>query len=1177
MKLLRLDLLAVGPFTGETLEFPPDSGSTTPSSTGGLHIVYGPNEAGKSSALRAVRHALFGFPARTTDSFRHPNTNLRVGALLEAADGSRLEFIRRKANAKTVRGPDDADPIDETRLTTLLGGIDAEAFARRYGIDHDELRRGGEAIARGQGEIADILFAAGAGLADVRAVQSRLDERAAELFKYRGKVSTINQLLSRLTDVRKAMKEASLSTSEWIKCEKSLHEETARQGKLLDELSALRAAAGRLDRARRSIPLVAKRRGLLDEFATVADAALLPDTFTGDRRETETRLSKAKQDLAEATREIERIEAELAQVRVPTPLLEQRAAIADLHTRLGGHTKAADDRPGLVLKLEDLKSRAESLLAELGRPRQWDQAESLKLPKPRRQRIQDLGADFARLIEKKRAGDDLAAKLREELARVREGLERVLPAQDMADLDRAIKQAQKEGDLDDKQRTLWMERERLRQSLETGLAALPLFRGTTLDIARMSIPSAETVDRFENEWADATRAVQEIDKSLRDLDRKRAGIAREREALRLEGEVPSEADLTAARTERSNAWEMVVTAWQEGRRLDDAAAATSRDTFLATMARADTLADRLRREAERVEKRARLDAELMETEQSVAREQVRRDEAVAAEADVAGRWRDLWTRLEIEPLPPREMRVWRTRQQALAADAVRLEALSGELSQVTDRVTGLRGLLANRLARFNPPPESAEESLSTTLDRAVETRERVQRDARQREASEKRRAELEAQLADAERSTRRTDEDLAGWKTEWTEAVSVLGLGGDARPSEANAVVTAVDELFALLKEARDLESRIAGIDADAEGFRTEVASLVAQVASDLAPSPAERLVRELHDRLDRAGKDQTQVQAWERQLRKERTRHATATADIAACRAKLDQLRALAGGVPDERLHEAEEQSRRRREIETELRQVERQLLELAGAATLDEWLAESAQWDADRVAADLDRLGREIGEVELAYKSASEHVGEHRGKLADMNGGHKAADLQGQSELLLAGIRSHAEDYVRLRLAGAVLTRAMERFRESAQDPVLARASALFSTLTLNAFSGLRQDFDDKGTHVLLGLRAGSGETVSVDGMSDGTCDQLYLAVRLALLEPTLANREPLPVIVDDILVLFDDDRAVAALKVLAEFAERTQVIFFTHHGRIVELAESALPAGTAHVVRLDRRSAG
>ena len=172
-------------------------------------------------------------------------------------------------------------------------------------------------------------------------------------------------------------------------------------------------------------------------------------------------------------------------------------------------------------------------------------------------------------------------------------------------------------------------------------------------------------------------------------------------------------------------------------------------------------------------------------------------------------------------------------------------------------------------------------------------------------------------------------------------------------------------------------------------------------------------------------------------------------------------------------------------------------------------------------------------------------------------MDGNGRAAEAHAQVEHLLAVIRSDADQYVRLRLATIVLTRSIERFRENSQGPVVERAGEIFAAMTLGAFSGLRADFDDKGKAALVGVRASSGQSVSVDCMSDGTCDQLYLALRLALLESYLSDHEPIPFIVDAILIQFDDDRAVASLKALAELSKTTQVIFFTYHEHLVDLA--------------------
>jgi len=99
---------------------------------------------------------------------------------------------------------------------------------------------------------------------------------------------------------------------------------------------------------------------------------------------------------------------------------------------------------------------------------------------------------------------------------------------------------------------------------------------------------------------------------------------------------------------------------------------------------------------------------------------------------------------------------------------------------------------------------------------------------------------------------------------------------------------------------------------------------------------------------------------------------------------------------------------------------------------------------------------------------------------------------------------------------------------------------------------------EVDEKGATVLVGVRPGGREIVGVGNMSEGTADQLYLATRMASLEAYLEQNEALPFVIDDILIQFDDERAVATLKVLGELSGRTQVIFFTHHRHLLELAK-------------------
>ena len=86
----------------------------------------------------------------------------------------------------------------------------------------------------------------------------------------------------------------------------------------------------------------------------------------------------------------------------------------------------------------------------------------------------------------------------------------------------------------------------------------------------------------------------------------------------------------------------------------------------------------------------------------------------------------------------------------------------------------------------------------------------------------------------------------------------------------------------------------------------------------------------------------------------------------------------------------------------------------------------------------------------------------------------------------------------------------------------------------------------------------------------MSEGTRDQLYLALRLAALELHLARNVALPFVADDLLVNFDDRRAAAALGCLADLSEHTQVLYFTHHRHLLDLAREAV-GGDLNVIEL------
>ena len=114
MRINRLDLLRYGRFTNVSLPFPKANSD--------LHVIFGPNEAGKSTSLAAIEDLLFGIPHNSPYNFIHDYGTMRMGGTLEH-EGKLLDVRRRKGNRDTLLAPDDNPlPAGDSALAPFLGG-----------------------------------------------------------------------------------------------------------------------------------------------------------------------------------------------------------------------------------------------------------------------------------------------------------------------------------------------------------------------------------------------------------------------------------------------------------------------------------------------------------------------------------------------------------------------------------------------------------------------------------------------------------------------------------------------------------------------------------------------------------------------------------------------------------------------------------------------------------------------------------------------------------------------------------------------------------------------------------------------------------------------------------------------------------------------------------------------
>jgi len=233
--------------------------------------------------------------------------------------------------------------------------------------------------------------------------------------------------------------------------------------------------------------------------------------------------------------------------------------------------------------------------------------------------------------------------------------------------------------------------------------------------------------------------------------------------------------------------------------------------------------------------------------------------------------------------------------------------------------------------------------------------------------------------------------------------------------------------------------------------------------------------------------------------------------------------------------------------------------LAKIGAGTEIEEIIRQAEAIEADQLPGRIEILQRDITErIHPEINGISQAIGELNNKLATMDGSAGAAKIAEEMQEELARMRRLARRYALVKLASKILQLEIERYRETHQDPVLRIGSRYFREMTLGSFGGLRTDVDDKGAPVLIGLRPGDIR-VPVEGMSSGTRDQLFLALRLATLEYRLESHEPMPFIVDDVLINFDDQRARATLQALAKLSVRNQVILFTHHRQLIAEVEN------------------
>ncbi|MEX1327517.1 MAG: chromosome segregation protein SMC, partial [Desulfobacterales bacterium] len=378
----------------------------------------------------------------------------------------------------------------------------------------------------------------------------------------------------------------------------------------------------------------------------------------------------------------------------------------------------------------------------------------------------------------------------------------------------------------------------------------------------------------------------------------------------------------------------------------------------------------------------------------------------------------------------------------------------------------------------------------------------------------------------------------------------------DVHPEQATEAFDQLLAFFEKLDKSEELRKRIYGIDQVSEKFEKKVFEIADGIGFKRDGQTPITIAAQLNRGLNEAREARASLQKIKIQEKEIAEEIEDADIVIRFAQAQLARLRDQARVETDGELETAGERSRKMRELQQKLDTIEQELTRNGDGLSIPEMEKEANESDIDAIEGELESVSSELKILQANRDTLRDHRQTLRNEIKAKDGSALAANASEEAEQQLATMVSGVEQYLRLQIAALILEQRIEDYRKKNQAPVLARAGELFSKLTLGSYANLRDELDDSGTPILLGVRPNDAE-VSVDGMSDGTRDQLYLALRLATLEQHLTKGEPMPFVVDDILIGFDDHRTRVCLEVLAELALSTQVLLFTHHRRVLELA--------------------
>ena len=491
-------------------------------------------------------------------------------------------------------------------------------------------------------------------------------------------------------------------------------------------------------------------------------------------------------------------------------------------------------------------------------------------------------------------------------------------------------------------------------------------------------------------------------------------------------------------------------------------------------------------------------------------------------------------------------------------------ALGGQADSALRRAAEARAALveaAQSLALENEPTADALDSTEARLDatqRALtawaEGRARVDEANRRVKTQEQRVKSASDSVEEANGAAYRA-------RREWQVWLGEHGLPVAFTPDTVVEFMGRVDSARIKQEQVRENRQRVSAIEVDIEEFKVQVDPLAQRHGLPLEPCNSNELASVADDLIRRM--DDAQKAYYDRERARELTEELREALNSRTRRLESaeGELAALlsAGGTDDA------EEFRRRARLHEERETLDRQhdeylhsLERVSGPGVkFDAFRSELAAADPDQLSEELARLSETRTEIDAQRNALREERGGIDTELAQLTSEEESSALRVRRNMLMEQLQEHAREWSRLTIAEALLEKTRQKFEQERQPSVVQHAQEFLSRVTGQRYSRLFAPIGEQTITVV----DSSGARKQPHELSRGTREQLYLALRFGLIREFGEHAEPLPVVVDEVLVNFDPERALLAAEAFAELAETNQVLVFTCHPSTADMfAEAA-----------------